>query len=100
VGEENRLLDRLTDDQSATPDDGLFVGALSEAVTQSLAGLKPREARILRLYFGFESQEAMTLEQIGALLGITRERVRQIKEQALSRLRHTSRARALEDFLG
>ena len=99
-GEEHGLLDFLADDVSSAPDEALFVGALSEAVTRSLAGLKAREATILRLYFGFETQDAMTLEQIGALLGITRERVRQIKEKALSRLRHASRARALESFLG
>lgn len=51
-------------------------------------------------YFGLDGSEAMTLEEIGALLGITRERVRQIKEKALSRLRHVSRARALESLLG
>ena len=53
----------------------------------------------LRLYFGLDGPEPMTLEEIGSLLGITRERVRQIKEKALSRLRHVSRARALESFL-
>ena len=58
------------------------------------------EAKILRLYFGLDSPEPMTLEEIGAQLGITRERVRQIKEKALSRLRHVSRARALESYLG
>jgi RNA polymerase primary sigma factor len=62
--------------------------------------LKEREAKILRLYFGLDSQEPMTLEEIGSMLGITRERVRQIKEKALARLRHVSRARALESFLG
>ncbi|MBW8839567.1 MAG: RNA polymerase subunit sigma, partial [Gemmatimonadetes bacterium] len=51
------------------------------------------------LYFGLDGPEPMTLEEIGSLLGITRERVRQIKEKALSRLRHVSRARALESFL-
>ena len=61
--------------------------------------LKEREAKILRLYFGLDGPEPMTLEEIGSLLGITRERVRQIKEKALSRLRHVSRARALESFL-
>jgi len=59
-----------------------------------LATLKEREAKILRLYFGLEGQEPMTLEEIGSLLGITRERVRQIKEKALARLRHVSRARS------
>ncbi len=64
-----------------------------------LGTLKEREAKILRLYFGLDGDEPMTLEEIGSLLGITRERVRQIKEKALSRLRHISKARALESFL-
>ena len=64
------------------------------------AHLKERESKILRLYFGLDGEEPMTLEQIGSLLGITRERVRQIKEKALRRLRHVSRARALESYLG
>ncbi len=65
----------------------------------SLSTLKEREAKILRLYFGLDDQDPMTLEEIGALLGITRERVRQIKEKALLRLRHASRARFLETFM-
>ncbi len=66
---------------------------------RSLSTLKEREAKILRLYFGLDGPEPMTLEEIGRLLGITRERVRQIKEKALSRLRHVSRSRALQSFL-
>jgi RNA polymerase primary sigma factor len=77
-----------------------FEKALTEAIEESLAQLKEREAKILRLYFGLDAQEPMTLEEIGAVLGITRERVRQIKEKALSRLRHASRKRTLESFLG
>ena len=99
-GEDNRLLDYLADDVNPTPDEQTFEKALTEAIEESLSGLKEREAKILRLYFGLDGEEPMTLEQIGALLGITRERVRQIKEKALSRLRHVSRARALESFLG
>jgi len=99
-GEDNRLLDYLPDTLNATPDEQTFEKALTEAIEESLSSLKEREAKILRLYFGLDSEEPMTLEQIGALLGITRERVRQIKEKALSRLRHVSRARALESFLG
>src|SRR5438067_4229857 len=98
-GEDNRLLDYLADNVNPTPDEQTFEKALTEAVEESLAGLKERESKILRLYFGLDGEEPMTLEQIGALLGITRERVRQIKEKALSRLRHVSRARALESFL-
>ncbi len=99
-GEDNRLLDYLADTVSASPDEQTIEKALTEAIEESLGALKEREAKILRLYFGLDEHEAMTLEEIGAQLGITRERVRQIKEKALSRLRHVSRARSLESFLG
>jgi len=98
-GEDNKLLDYLPDTQNPGPDDEIFEHALTESIEEVLATLKEREAKILRLYFGLEGQEPMTLEEIGSLLGITRERVRQIKEKALARLRHVSRARALESFL-
>lgn len=98
-GEDNRLLDYLPDTQNAGSDTETFEHALTEGIVEVLATLKEREARILRLYFGLEGPEPMTLEEIGTLLGITRERVRQIKEKALSRLRHVSRARSLESFL-
>ena len=98
-GEDNKLLDYLADEESPGPDDQTFERALSNSIEEVLRTLKEREAKILRLYFGLDSQEAMTLEEIGGLLGITRERVRQIKEKALARLRHVSRARALESFL-
>jgi RNA polymerase primary sigma factor len=99
-GEDNRLLDYLPDTTNQTPDEETFGKALTESIQLALAGLKEREAKILRLYFGLDGAEPMTLEQIGAALNITRERVRQIKEKALSRLRHVSRARALESYLG
>ncbi len=98
-GEDNKLLDYLPDLTNPGPDDQIFEHALTESIESVLATLKDREAKILRLYFGLEGQEPMTLEEIGSLLGITRERVRQIKEKALARLRHVSRARALESFL-
>ena len=98
-GEDNKLLDYLADEDSPGPDDQTFERALSNSIEEVLRTLKEREAKILRLYFGLDSQEAMTLEEIGGLLGITRERVRQIKEKALARLRHVSRARSLESFL-
>src|SRR5579862_2852574 len=98
-GEDNRLLDYLPDTLNPGPDDEIFEHALTESIEGVLGTLKDREARILRLYFGLDGQEPMTLEEIGSLLGITRERVRQIKEKALARLRHVSRARALESFL-
>jgi len=99
-GEDNKLLDYLPDTISPTPDEQIFVKALTESIEEALSHLKERESKILRLYFGLDGNEPMTLEEIGALLGITRERVRQIKEKALSRLRHVSRARALESYLG
>ncbi len=98
-GEDNKLMDYLPDEQSPGPDDQTFERALTGSIEEVLATLKEREAKILRLYFGLDGQEAMTLEEIGGLLGITRERVRQIKEKALARLRHVSRARSLESFL-
>lgn len=99
-GEDSRLLDYLPDTVHPTPEDMTFDNARSQAILESLASLKEREARILCLYFGIDGSDPLTLEQIGAQLGITRERVRQIKEKALSRLRHISRSRSLESFLG
>jgi RNA polymerase primary sigma factor len=99
-GEDNRLLDYLADSVNPTPDEEMFGKALTQSIAEALNGLKEREAKILKLYFGLDGQEPMTLEEIGAALNITRERVRQIKEKALSRLRHVSRARALESYLG
>jgi RNA polymerase primary sigma factor len=100
-GEDNRLLDYLPDALSAGPDDETYDRALANTIQVALGTLKEREARVLRLYYGLEEgKDAMTLEEIGALLGITRERVRQIKEKALLRLRHASRARILESFVG
>ena len=98
-GEDNRLLDYLPDNQNPGPDAETFENALNQCIEAVLKDLKEREAKILRLYFGLDSPEPMTLEEIGAQLGITRERVRQIKEKALSRLRHVSRSKALESFL-
>ena len=98
-GEDNRLLDYLPDQYSPGPEDEAYRHALKETVEEALSTLKEREAKILSLYFGLDDQEPMTLEEIGSLLGITRERVRQIKEKALLRLRHASRARFLETFM-
>src|ERR1700694_938012 len=93
-GEDNKLLDYLPDTTNPGPDDEIFEHALTESIESVLATLKEREARILRLYFGLEGQEPMTLEEIGSQLGITRERVRQLKEKALARRRDGSRGRA------
>jgi len=97
-GEDSRLLDYLPDQYGPGPEDEVFEHALKRTVEEALSSLKEREAKILRLYFGLDDQDPMTLEEIGELLDITRERVRQIKEKALARLRHQSRARFLETF--
>ena len=97
-GEDHRLLDYLPDQYAPGPEDEAYDHALKDSVEDARSSLKEREAKILRLYFGLDDQEPMTLEEIGALMGITRERVRQIKQKALGRLRHASRARFLETF--
>lgn len=99
-GEDNKLLDYLPDEYRPGPEQEAFDKALKNNVEEALSTLKPREAKILRLYYGLDGEDAMTLEEIGQQLGVTRERVRQIKERALARLRHVSRARSLESFLG
>lgn len=98
-GENNPLLDYLPDNYNRGPAENAYENARSSTIEASLGALKEREAKILRLYFGLGGQESMTLEQIGSVLGITRERVRQIKEKAFSRLRHVSRSGALQSWL-
>src|SRR5260221_12030086 len=85
-GEDNKLLDYLPDNLNPTPDELTFEKALTESIEEALAHLKERESKILRLYFWLDGKEPITLEQIGSLLGITRERVRHINEIGLSRL--------------
>lgn len=98
-GEDNKLGDYLADNMHPSPDTWTYENALTTTIKESLSTLKEREARILKLYYGLDGSEPMTLEEIGSILGITRERVRQIKEKAISRLRHISRSRPLESFL-
>jgi RNA polymerase primary sigma factor len=99
-GEENSLLDVLSDGNQSTPDSGLMVDSLAQEVQRALATLTVRESDVLGLYFGLNSNHAMTLEEIGEKFSLTRERVRQIKEKATRRLRHTSRSKTLKSFLG
>jgi len=100
AGEENRLLDYLPDSLDRGSDAEAMDHALTESITTVFKSLREREVRILRLYFGLDSAEPRTLEEIGEMLGITRERVRQIKERALVQLRHAGDVHALEAFLG
>jgi RNA polymerase primary sigma factor len=99
-GEENSLLDVLSDANESTPDSALMVDSLTQEVQRALSTLTQREAEVLGLYFGLNNNNAMTLEEIGEKFNLTRERVRQIKEKATRRLRHTSRSKTLKSFLG
>ena len=87
AGEESRLLDYLPDDLTPSPDEQAFEKALAESIEAALSELRERESRILRLYFGLGGVQSMTLAQIGSQLGITRERVRQIRDRGLRKLR-------------
>ena len=99
-GEENSLLDVLENDSEETPDSGLMNDSLRREVQRALSTLTQREADVITLYFGLNGEHAMTLEEIGEKFNLTRERVRQIKEKAIRRLRHTSRSNALKPYLG
>ncbi len=99
-GEENNLLDVLENDGEEKPDTGLMTDSLRREVQRALSTLTQREADVVALYFGLNGEHAMTLEEIGEKFNLTRERVRQIKEKAIRRLRHTSRSKALKTYLG
>lgn len=98
-GEDNRLLDVLEDEFQPAPDERLLTDSLRHEIEKALSTLTPREAEVIGLYFGINREEPLTLEQIGERFGLTRERVRQIKEKAIRRLRHTSRSRPLRTYL-
>ncbi len=98
--EDNRLLDVLENDHQPPPDHDLMNESLKVEIERALATLTKREAEVVRLYFGLGQEHPLTLEEIGERFNLTRERVRQIKEKAIRRLRHASRSRALRAFLG
>jgi RNA polymerase primary sigma factor len=99
-GEDNRLLDVIQDNRQPAPDSGLLEQSLKDEVKRALATLSDREAQVIKLYFGLDSEHSLTLEEIGEKFNLTRERVRQIKEKAIRRLRHASRSKALRTYLG
>ncbi len=98
-GEDNNLLDVLEDQMQAPPDEPLIDDSLRREIEKALATLTPREAEVISLYFGISREHPLTLEEIGERFGLTRERVRQIKEKAIRRLRHNSRSRPLRAYL-
>ena len=98
-GEDNSLLDVLVNDDSPMADKSLVNESLSREIDRALSTLTDREKDIIRMFFGIGEQEK-TLEEIGDKFGLTRERVRQIKEKAIRRLRSNSRSRLLKSYLG
>ncbi len=98
--EDSVLGDFIEDDEAPPPDDTATYNLLREHLGEVLNGLPPREVRILQLRYGLLDGQAYTLEEVGRKMGVTRERVRQIEAQALSRLRHPSIRRKLRDYLG
>ena len=97
--DDNALVDYLTDDGQECPDEGTYSHALSEDMEKALNTLTDREKLILTLYFGLEGEDPLTLEDIGKRLKLTRERIRQIKEKAIQRLRHSTRAKYLKGYI-
>ena len=98
-GEDNSLLDVLVNNDSPIADRGLINESLSTEVDRALSTLTDRERDIIKYFFGIGCSE-MTLEEIGEKFGLTRERVRQIKEKAIRRLRHSTRSKLLKSYLG
>lgn len=99
-GEEGDLYDVLKSSESPSPDNELVTESLRREIERSLSTLTPREADVLRLFFGLNGETALTLEEIGEKFELTRERVRQIKEKAIRRLKQGSRCKLLKSYLG
>ena len=94
------MYDGIADGKSEEPDRELELVSLEEEVKASLTTLKEREQEVIKMYFGINREYALTLNEIGEEFGLTRERVRQIKEKAIRRLRHRSRSQKLRTYLG
>jgi RNA polymerase primary sigma factor len=98
--EDNTMYDVLRNDDGPTPETQLMYESLKKEIDRAISTLTPREADVIRLYFGLNQTHPMTLEEIGEKFDLTRERVRQIKEKAIRRLKHTSRSKILKTYLG
>ena len=99
-GEETNMYDVLRNDDGPTPETGLLYDSLRKEIDRAISTLTLREADVIRFYFGLNGEHALTLEEIGEKFDLTRERVRQIKEKAIRRLKHTSRSKILKTYLG
>jgi len=99
-GEDGNLYDVLLNSDTPSPDKGLMTESLRKEIERALSTLTYREASIIRLYFGLNGKHPHTLEEIGEEFSLTRERVRQIKEKAIKRLKQTTRSKILKSYLG
>lgn len=97
---DSTMLDVISTEEGGAPDDSLMAQSLKEEVQQGLSMLSPREVEVLSSYYGLGGKKSLTLEEIGELYGLTRERVRQIKERAIRRLRKSYNRNALKSYLG
>jgi RNA polymerase primary sigma factor len=96
--EDSQLVERFVTEEAAEPEVEVEGRLLTEAITEALSTLEARDAKVLRLYFGLEGEREHTLEEIGNMLGVTRERIRQLRDRALRRLREGGKGAALESF--
>jgi RNA polymerase primary sigma factor len=99
-GEDNSLLDVMENEDQPSPDNTLISESLKVEIESALSTLSERETEVIRLYYGLNKEHSLTLEEIGEKFNLTRERVRQIKEKAIRRLRHASRSKNLRTYLG
>ncbi|MCK4855886.1 MAG: sigma-70 family RNA polymerase sigma factor, partial [Bacteroidales bacterium] len=99
-GEEGNMYDVMLSTDAPSPDRGLLNESLRKEIERALSTLTHREASIIKLYFGLNGKHPHTLEEIGEQFNLTRERVRQIKEKAIKRLKHTTRSKILKTYLG
>ena len=98
--EDNTMYDVLRSEEAITPETELLYESLRKEIDRAISTLTPRESDVIKLYFGLNGSHPMTLEEIGEKFDLTRERVRQIKEKAIRRLKHTSRSKILKSYLG
>jgi RNA polymerase primary sigma factor len=98
--EGNNLYDVMLDSDIPSPDDGLLNNSLQQEIERSLSTLGEREGEIIRYYFGLNGTRPHTLEEIGEVFGLTRERVRQIKEKSIKKLKNNYRNKLLKSYLG
>jgi RNA polymerase primary sigma factor len=98
--EDNNMYDVLRSEDAITPETGVMYESLRKEIERAISTLPQREADVIRYYFGLEGKHPMTLEEIGEKFDLTRERVRQIKEKAIRRLKHVSRSKILKSYLG